>query len=168
MPSGTNLLVALWCFIPLTSRVENGRGLRFERTAIRRLFGCTATSGTIEASRPLKVTELPSQVGYLKMLLNRLQLGTHGRGRFALPIRMEMMTVAAAAVSQDLHWIPQENREEVAHILDLARRAADRWDVTMSDFLSPAVAADAMSCLQGRSDLVAVSWGGYAQAERCR
>ena len=75
---------------------------------------------------------------------------------------------ATSGPKDTLHWVPQENKEEVAHVLDLAGRAADRWDVSMTDFLSPAVAADAMSCLHGRSDIVAVLWGGFAQAERCR
>ncbi|KAG1679464.1 hypothetical protein FOA52_007756 [Chlamydomonas sp. UWO 241] len=39
------------------------------------------------------------------------------------------------------------------------------WIAT--DFLSPAVAADALSCLQGRT-VVAVPWGGFASAERVR
>lgn len=40
--------------------------------------------------------------------------------------------------------------------------------MTGTDFLPPPVAADALACLQGRSDVLAVPWGGYAQAERCR
>ena len=79
-----------------------------------------------------------------------------------------MGSLQATAAKDSLQWVPPENRVEVAHILDVADRAAARWDVTPTDFLSPAVVADAMSCLQGRGDLMAVPWGGYAQAERCR
>lgn len=59
-------------------------------------------------------------------------------------------------------------RPQVRRLLELAERASERWDVSTSDFLTPAVAADAMSCLQRRSDIVAVPWGGYAGAERVR
>ena len=107
------------------------------------------------------------------MLLRRLRWGISAHPRVTLdsaplPMRMDTGTLASAAPAKDLHWVSQENREEVAHILDLAARAADRWDMSMTDFLTPAVAADAMSCLSGRSDLVAIAWGGYPQAERCR
>lgn len=60
------------------------------------------------------------------------------------------------------------NRKEVAQILDLAERAATRWEVTYTHFVSPPVAADALAAINQRADMKAVAWGGYPQAERCR
>jgi hypothetical protein len=75
---------------------------------------------------------------------------------------------AAFQKADSIPWVPQENRAEVIHILEIAERALSRWDITTTDFLSPAIIADAMSCLQGQSDLVVIPWGGFSQAERCR
>jgi hypothetical protein len=77
-------------------------------------------------------------------------------------------TPAKSPVNQQLNWVLPENRKEVAQILDLAERAAARWDVSYSTFISPSVLADARLVLEGRSDVVMVPWGGYPQAERCR
>eukprot|EP00775_Hariotina_reticulata_P014407 gene14407-14513_t len=59
-------------------------------------------------------------------------------------------------------------RKEVAEILDLAERASVQWDISYTHFLSPPVAADALTAVNQLADVVAVAWGGYAQAERCR
>ncbi|KAJ9532100.1 hypothetical protein QJQ45_003821 [Haematococcus lacustris] len=59
-------------------------------------------------------------------------------------------------------------RKEVDRVLELADRAAVRWELTWTDFLPPPVVGDAMAALAGRSDVQALPWGGYAQAERCR
>jgi RNA-binding protein YlmH len=56
----------------------------------------------------------------------------------------------------------------VAQILDQAERAATRWEVTYTHFVSPPVAADALAAINQRADIKAVAWGGYPQAERCR
>jgi RNA-binding protein YlmH len=53
-------------------------------------------------------------------------------------------------------------------VLEIAERAAERWETVYTDFLSPPVAADAMSALSQVPDLLALPWGGYPQAERCR
>ena len=78
--------------------------------------------------------------------------------------------VAATARERDaaLQWVAPDNRKEISRILEIADRAADRWDITFTDFLPPPVVADAMAALSGRADVVCVAWGGYAQAERCR
>ncbi|GAX74042.1 hypothetical protein CEUSTIGMA_g1492.t1 [Chlamydomonas eustigma] len=78
------------------------------------------------------------------------------------------LSVAASPKADSIPWVPQENRTEVIHILEIADRALSRWDITTTDFLSPAIIADAMSCLQGQNDVVVIPWGGYSQAERCR
>lgn len=59
-------------------------------------------------------------------------------------------------------------RKDVAQILDLAERAAERWEVSYTHFVSPPVAADALAAINQRADIKAVAWGGYPQAERCR
>lgn len=56
----------------------------------------------------------------------------------------------------------------MAQILDLAERAATRWEVTYTHFVSPPVAADALAAINQRADIKALAWGGYPQAERCR
>lgn len=56
----------------------------------------------------------------------------------------------------------------MAQILDLAERAATRWEVTYTHFVSPIVAADALAAINQRADIKALAWGGYPQAERCR
>uniref|UniRef100_A0A7S0RQE4 RNA-binding S4 domain-containing protein n=1 Tax=Chlamydomonas leiostraca TaxID=1034604 RepID=A0A7S0RQE4_9CHLO len=76
--------------------------------------------------------------------------------------------VAVRAKTTELGWVAPENREDVRRVLEIADRAADRWTVVMTDFLSPAVLADAMASLGGRSDIVVLPWGGYQNAERCR
>lgn len=53
-------------------------------------------------------------------------------------------------------------------ILDIAERAALRWEVSYTHFVSPPIAADALAALNQRADIRAVAWGGYPQAERCR
>lgn len=67
-----------------------------------------------------------------------------------------------------LQWVAPDNRQEVARIVEIAERAAERWEVSWTDFLSPPVVADAMSALNQMSEVTAVAWGGYTQAERCR
>lgn len=84
------------------------------------------------------------------------------------PRPRSLSTAAKSPVNQQLNWVLPENRKEVAQILDLAERAAARWDVSYSTFISPSVLADARLVLEGWSDVVMVPWGGYPQAERCR
>ena len=95
-------------------------------------------------------------------------LGRLLRGGGAAWWHQRPCTVRAAKGKGEMSWVSAENREEVMHVLEVAERAAARWDITVTDFLSPAVAGDAMACLQGRGDITAVPWGGFAQAERCR
>ena len=80
--------------------------------------------------------------------------------RGALPARA--VAAAAAAATLDLLLHTQKK------VIDLAERAAQRWEPSWTVFLTPPVAADAMTALRERGDVVAVPWGGYAQAERVR
>jgi photosystem II S4 domain protein len=61
-----------------------------------------------------------------------------------------------------------ENRESLAHLLDLAEQALKTWDVQVSDFLSPPELAEAQRCFNALTELHVLSWGGYPQAERQR
>ncbi|EFJ50818.1 hypothetical protein VOLCADRAFT_57892 [Volvox carteri f. nagariensis] len=67
-----------------------------------------------------------------------------------------------------LAWVDPANRRDVARVLEIAERAAQRWDVVWTDFLPPPIVADSMAALASRTDIVCLPWGGYAQAERCR
>ncbi|MDX2271253.1 MAG: photosystem II S4 domain protein [Cyanobacteriota bacterium] len=61
-----------------------------------------------------------------------------------------------------------EHRESLARLLDLAEQSLKTWQVTYSDFLSPPEIAEALSRFQRLTEVGAVAWGGYAQAERQR
>lgn len=61
-----------------------------------------------------------------------------------------------------------EYRETMARILDLGEQALRTWDVVISEFLSPPEVAEALDRIQPLTELHAVAWGGYAQAERQR
>ena len=77
--------------------------------------------------------------------------------------------VCLASPREDLlRGVSAENRDAVARIVEHAERALDSWTVVHSDFHSPPVVAEALAVLGRMSDTVAVAWGGYPQAERCR
>lgn len=61
-----------------------------------------------------------------------------------------------------------EHREAMARVLDLAERALRTWTVEQSKFLSPAEVGEILPRLQPLTELEAVAWGGYPQAERQR
>lgn len=61
-----------------------------------------------------------------------------------------------------------ENREELARVLDRAERALKTWEAETTDFLSPPVLAEALARLGALTELQALPWGGYPQAERRR
>lgn len=67
-----------------------------------------------------------------------------------------------------LTGISKDNRDDVARILEQAEQARDSWTVIRTAFYPPPVIADAMGILSRLSDIVAVPWGGYPQAERQR
>jgi hypothetical protein len=87
--------------------------------------------------------------------------------------RVPCSTLALALKGQGsadaaLSWVEPANRRDVARVLEIAERAAQRWDVVWTDFLSPPIVADSMAALASRTDVVCLPWGGYSQAERCR
>lgn len=61
-----------------------------------------------------------------------------------------------------------ENRDEVARAIDLADRAIKTWEIVLTDFLSPPVLAESQAVLAGLTEVQAIAWGGYPQAERQR
>lgn len=91
-------------------------------------------------------------------------------GRLPRPCSRQLCAQPRAAKGRDnkLSWVDPEHRKDVAQILDLAERAATRWEPSFSVFVSPPVVADSMSVLSNVSDVVTIPWGGYPQAERCR
>ncbi|KAG0553643.1 hypothetical protein KC19_12G027500 [Ceratodon purpureus] len=79
----------------------------------------------------------------------------------------------AAVLSRDeknqlLMGVDKSHVDDVARVLELARSAADRWEVVHSAFLTPPVLNDALMAVRKLSDVGALISGGYSQAERCR
>lgn len=61
-----------------------------------------------------------------------------------------------------------ENRVVVARTIDLAEQALKNWEIVCSDFLSPPEIDEALSVLDSLTEVEAIAWGGYPQAERQR
>lgn len=79
----------------------------------------------------------------------------------------------AATVPRDEHkdllaGVDKDHVESVVRILEQAKSAAERWEVTHSDFLTPPAIGDALKVLNRLTDIGVVVSGGYPQAERCR
>ncbi|MBD2577911.1 photosystem II S4 domain protein [Oscillatoria sp. FACHB-1406] len=61
-----------------------------------------------------------------------------------------------------------ENRDSLARVIDLAEQAIKTWEVTVTDFLSPAVLIEVEERFAKLTEIDRVAWGGYPQAERQR
>ncbi|MGB8702729.1 MAG: photosystem II S4 domain protein [Thermosynechococcaceae cyanobacterium] len=61
-----------------------------------------------------------------------------------------------------------ENVERVSRVLDGADQALKTWEVTLTDFLSPPELVEAQRVLAKLTEVRAIAWGGYPQAERQR
>lgn len=61
-----------------------------------------------------------------------------------------------------------ENRDCIARIIDLAEQALKTWEITQTEFLSPPEIAEAQGIFRRLTEIQALSWGGYPQAERQR
>jgi len=61
-----------------------------------------------------------------------------------------------------------EHREVITRLLDLGDRALQTWEVVCSDFLSPPELIEAQQVFKKFTEVQFVTYGGYAQAERCR
>jgi hypothetical protein len=84
--------------------------------------------------------------------------------------RPHARSVITTAKGRDdlLRGVSDDNRDDVARVLELAERARDSWQVASTVFLSPPIVAESMLVLERLADVTAVPWGGYSQAERCR
>lgn len=61
-----------------------------------------------------------------------------------------------------------ENKEEITRVIDKAEQAIKNWEVVVTDFFSPPVLAEVESIFQNLTEVEALPWGGYPQAERQR
>ncbi|MBE9044109.1 photosystem II S4 domain protein [Pleurocapsales cyanobacterium LEGE 10410] len=61
-----------------------------------------------------------------------------------------------------------ENKEEITRVIDQAEQAIKTWEVVVTNFLSPPVLAEVQSIFQNLTEIEALPWGGYPQAERQR
>jgi photosystem II S4 domain protein len=61
-----------------------------------------------------------------------------------------------------------ENLDQISRVLDRADQAIKTWEVVFTDFLSPPELAEAQTVLAKLTEVSAIAWGGYPQAERQR
>jgi photosystem II S4 domain protein len=61
-----------------------------------------------------------------------------------------------------------ENLDRVSRVLDQTDQAIKTWEVVFTDFLSPPELAEAQTVLAKLTEVSAIAWGGYPQAERQR
>ncbi|MEO1465949.1 MAG: photosystem II S4 domain protein [Cyanobacteria bacterium J06633_1] len=61
-----------------------------------------------------------------------------------------------------------ENKDEISRIIDQAEQAIKNWEVVITDFYSPPVLMEAQGMFQNLTEIEALTWGGYPQAERQR
>jgi photosystem II S4 domain protein len=61
-----------------------------------------------------------------------------------------------------------ENLDQISRVLDRADQAIKTWEVVFTDFLSPPELVEAQTVLAKLTEISAIAWGGYPQAERQR
>ncbi len=61
-----------------------------------------------------------------------------------------------------------EHKEDIIRVIDQADQAIKNWEVVVTDFLSPPVLVEVQSIFQNLTEIKALPWGGYPQAERQR
>ena len=61
-----------------------------------------------------------------------------------------------------------ENLDRISRVLDQADQAIKTWEVVYTDFLSPPELVEAQTVLAKLTEVSAIAWGGYPQAERQR
>lgn len=67
-----------------------------------------------------------------------------------------------------LSGIHPESIEACTRIIERAQAACDKWSVDYTEFLDPALAEAALTCVGRMADCEARAWGGYERAERVR
>lgn len=95
-----------------------------------------------------------------------------GRRRGSLAVAFAAKSKRAAgggaASSGLLSGVHPENLDACARILERAQSAADQWRVDVTEFLDPALANAALTCIARMADCDARPWGGHDRAERVR
>jgi RNA-binding protein YlmH len=61
-----------------------------------------------------------------------------------------------------------ENLDQISRVLDRSDQAIKIWEVVFTDFLSPPELAEAQTVLAKLTEVSAIAWGSYLQAERQR
>jgi photosystem II S4 domain protein len=61
-----------------------------------------------------------------------------------------------------------DNLDRISRVLDQTDQAIKTWEVVFTDFLSPPELAEAQTVLAKLTEVSAIAWGGYPQAERQR
>ena len=61
-----------------------------------------------------------------------------------------------------------ENKTEITRVIDKAEQAIKNWEIVVTDFLSPPVLAEVTAIFANLTEIEALPWGGYPQAERQR
>jgi len=77
-------------------------------------------------------------------------------------------TAKRDASSGLLSGVHPDSVTAVASIAERAQAASDRWGSEVTEFLDPALAADACVVIDRMADCEARPWGGYDRAERVR
>jgi RNA-binding protein YlmH len=67
-----------------------------------------------------------------------------------------------------LSGVHPETLEACARVVERAQAASDQWRVEVTDFLDPATAEAASTCVGRMADCEARAWGGHERAERVR
>lgn len=106
----------------------------------------------------------------LRALAALIDAGSRPCSLHSHPVHAQRRRIVCLASPREdlLRGVSADNRDAVARIVEQAERALESWTVVHSDFHSPPVVAEALAVLGRMSDTVAVAWGGYPQAERCR
>lgn len=60
------------------------------------------------------------------------------------------------------------NKAEIARVIDQAEQAIKNWEIVITDFLAPPVLLEAATIFKNLTEIQAIAWGGYPQAERQR
>ena len=90
------------------------------------------------------------------------------RGERVIPCAGKKGSRGGGSASGLLSGVHPDSVEAVARIVEKAQAASDQWRVETTAFLDPALAADALMCIERAADVAAFPWGGHERAERVR
>ena len=100
--------------------------------------------------------------------LLRLASSSHEPRRARIVARAAKGAAKRDASSGLLSGVHPESIAAVSAIAERAQAASDRWGTEVTEFLDPALAADARVVIDRMADCEARPWGGYDRAERVR